>query len=185
MKQIYNNQKGFTLIELIVVIFITSLIATISLANYRQAEKRKRVSLAADGIVGILTQAQSYTLSGKSTTSTDANCRTPAYYYVHFSYSNQVTMGAYNATCNANYVAETYTLPERTRIKTTELKVNSTSAVGNMYIYFYPPFGKLTARRDNPPDVANFSSATITVESPDGLISKTVTVDGVAGRIGQ
>jgi hypothetical protein len=62
------------------------------------------------------------------------------------------------------------------------------SPVSSLQIKFTPPFARISATIGNSANVGTFNTfttATITVESTDGEVSKTVTVDGVSGRIGE
>ncbi|MEO8065951.1 MAG: type II secretion system protein [Candidatus Doudnabacteria bacterium] len=185
MKQ---KNAGFTLIELLVVLFITTMISGIAVANYRAAEKQKRAVIASDTVINALRNAQNFTLTGKSTNNSDPTCRVPLYYQVVFTYSGSINLYGHNVKCNNDDLIESYTLPVNTRIKAgsmilTPLLAGITAAT-NLTFRFTPPFASITAATDNGTP-AIFTTSTITVETTDGQASKTITVDGVAGRIGQ
>ena len=84
------------MIELLVVITITALIATVSLANYRHGEKSRRVAFASDGLIGVFKNAQTYALSGKATNNSNPLCRVAARYYVSLNYSDTYSLKAIN-----------------------------------------------------------------------------------------
>ncbi|HEX9503793.1 MAG TPA: prepilin-type N-terminal cleavage/methylation domain-containing protein [Patescibacteria group bacterium] len=172
---------GFTLIELLVVTAITAIIAAVSISNFRAAENRKRVVLAIDGIVSSLSLAQSYTLAGKNTNNAQATCRSPQYYYITFTYTNTYTMYALD-NCGQTDLIQSFTLPDNTQMSTSGLILDSVAASTNLRIAFYPPFAQIRSAIDIATN-NTFSTAAITVQSLDGSESKTVTVDGVVGRI--
>lgn len=184
MKQI-RKQKilGFTLIEMLVVMAVTTMIAMVSIANFREGEKRKRVALAADGIVSVLNVAQAYAQSGKSTTNSDSACRVAENFYVTFSYTNTYSLYAEN-NCDGIDLIQTFKIPDNTRIRTSGLIVDSLAATSNMRVSFTPPFSHVMTSR-NLNAFQTFTTATITLESSDGTIFKVVTINGVSGRIDQ
>ncbi len=182
-----NSSRGFTLIELLAVVFIMVTLSTISVANFRQGEKRKRAAIAADTVVSVLRTAQNYTLSGKQTNDANPACRTPKYYFVRITYAGVLTLRAVN-NCDITDLIETFNLPAGTQVKANGLVMNGSSvATVRLNIYFLAPFGNVRAAVD-PVDnssMAIFTSATITVETVDGSINHTALVDGVSGRIGE
>lgn len=179
-----SSQRGFTLVELMVVAFIMVILSTISVANFRQGEKRKRTAIAADMVVNAIRTAQNFTLTGKNTNNANPACRVPEYYLVTFNYTNTFSVAGYN-NCDTVDVVETYSIPANSRIKASGLVLGSTPAVTNMSIMFLAPFAIPKALTDGGTIYNTFTTATIAVESADGTVVKTVTVDGVAGRIGE
>jgi len=176
-------QKGFTLIELVVVTAMIAIIAGISVANFRAGEKQKRAQIAVDTVISSIRVAQGFTLNGKNTNNINAGCRVSQYYYLVFGYGTAYSILA-NNNCGTTDLIETDTLPTNTRIKANGLVLNGTVAASNLSIVFYPPFAATRAGKDNS-GYNTFTTATITVETTDGTVSKTATVDGVAGRIGE
>ena len=57
----YNN-KGFTILELLVVIFIVALLSGTMLANYRQGNRSSELNMAANGLASDIRLAQNRTL---------------------------------------------------------------------------------------------------------------------------
>jgi len=179
----HRSNKGFTLIELLTVMLITAMIATMTLANYRHGEKSRRVAIASDGIVSALTQAQNYVLAGKSTTNADVNCRVPKSYFITFTYNPVYSIRALN-NCAGTDTIQSFTLPDNTRIKVNGLILDAGIVNNSLKIIFTSPFGQIKANKDNGSDIS-FIASFITIESTDGSISKTITVDGIAGKIQQ
>ncbi len=178
-----NSQKGFTLIELLAVLVITVMITSITVANFRNAQKQKQAAIASDLIINALRTAQSSATSGKATNNSNPNCRTPQYYFVNFQYQTQFSLSAFD-NCNNSDLVETYSLPVNIRVKASGLKVDGVAANNSLAIYFAPPFGQATANKDAA-GLNSFTASTVTVETINGSVSKTVTIDGVAGRIGE
>ncbi len=186
--KISNSQRGFTLIEVIVVVFIVALISAASIANFKQGDRQKQTVIAFDTITNALRVAQNYTLAGRSTNHPTASCRTPQYYSVNFTYTTTLTITALNnntAGCGTTAnVIETFRLPPNTRIRANGMLLNGIAATTNLVIRFYPPFAAVQASKDNAA-FGTFTTARITVETTDGSVSKVLTIDGVSGRIGE
>jgi prepilin-type N-terminal cleavage/methylation domain-containing protein len=178
-----DKSQGFTLIELSVVVLITGLIVAVSLTNYRQAERRKRVSLAADTVISALTMAQNYTLTGKKTNNSDPNCRKPVEYFVTFKYAEPTNIKV-EATNNCGTVdtLETFKFPEQIQIQRLILTPPGAPASLSLAIYFTTPFGKITAKSDSNSRIS-FTTAQVILESTqDSSTTKTVNINGVEGR---
>jgi len=60
-----RSQKGFTLIEMLIVIFIIGLLALMSVGAYTHYRKSAMVNLAADNVVSLLYKARQEVKSGK------------------------------------------------------------------------------------------------------------------------
>jgi len=61
-----SNERGFTLIELMVVVAITVIISTMVLANMKIGGRSRDVNSSAEKIAGVLKQAQMMALTGKT-----------------------------------------------------------------------------------------------------------------------
>ena len=177
-----HNQSGFTLIELIVVIFILGIISSIIIANFRNGEKSKRVTIGADTIVDALRTAQEDALTGKNTSNSNANCKIPLYYFIDFSYSNSFTLSAYN-NCDVVEQIQTYTLPTNTTIKSGSIKLNGLALPGHLKILFTLPFA--TSVANSVLGSFKFTSVSLVVQATDGSFTKTVTIDGISNRVSE
>jgi prepilin-type N-terminal cleavage/methylation domain-containing protein len=193
-----RHQNGFTLIELVIVMAMTALIATVMLANFRNGDKSKRVGLAADGIVNVARLAQNYAISGKQiagnlTAASGTRCPTDytaAYYEVDLDQSSgNVNLYAVDK-CGAVFQIDSYPMASGAHIKNNSISRTlctptcSTSTFSTMAVRFTPPFGKSTAGVIAGPIFLEFSSIDLVVESTDGARSKSVKIDGISGRIG-
>src|SRR5438105_3633871 len=156
-----KNKFGFTLIELIVVISIMAILTLITVANFRQGEKQKRVGLASDTVISSLRDAQTYALAGKNTNNSNPACTIPQYYRVDFYYSIDSTIYVYaRNACSSTDSIEVNQLPQSTRIKAGGLSVNGTPiASTTLFLSFSIPYGNLTISTDNAATFSTFTQA--------------------------
>lgn len=189
-KQNTRGHGGFTLIEMLVAIFIMTTLTFVSITNMRKGERQKRVAFAADGVVNALRVAQNYALSGKvlPESATCAN-RSPVAYKVSFNRASNEYVLSVEDYCNTSPspVVERYTFPENTSIRSGGMNIcnpgcNSSEVV---VVRFVPPFGKMTVASSASGSFAGFNSVTVTVQDLTGTLQKVVTVDGISGRVGE
>lgn len=183
--QTKGNKSGFTLIELIVAIFITVTISTITLVNFRKGEKQRAVNLAVDTIINGIRNAQNYTLTAKSIqASTCVDGKAPKYYLMEFNNNHQMKLFGVDK-CDTLNLIESYSLSQGTRIKTQGYRLGN-SNVESLQFLFTPPFAKMTVSTSNVTyagSFADFANARIYLESSDSTINKTILIDGVSGKI--
>ncbi len=188
MKQNFKLNKGFTLVEMTIVIFIVGMIATLSIANYRAAEKRKRIVIAADVITNAIRNAQNFALTSRQIPGSACATKSPSAYVIKFTAGQTVELyGIDKIPCTGSTLIETYPLPLNTRIQSNGYKIN-TVPVSTLQMKFTTPFAQMTSSSNSTTNGGTFSSfttATITVEASDASIAKTITIDGVSGRIGE
>lgn len=195
-----KKQQGFTLIELVIVIFITGMVAGALVMNFRQGEKHRRVHLMRDSVISALRTAQNYTLAGRQIPpeGQSTHVRGPARclndnaalsYWVEFTTANTFDIMSEDR-CGAVIRLERYTAIPQTRFLTNNafnLTVGSTSTNSNtLAIRFLPPFGVMSATATANPLPAGFNafvSSTITVEFQDGSRQRMINIDGISGRI--
>lgn len=178
-----NSNKGFTLIELIVSIFILVTLSAVAVANYSQGEKRRRTALASDGTVNAARLAQNYALSGKQIEATACPNKAAKNYRISFDSSTTYIIYAEDNCSSPLFEIQRFTLPQGTQMKVSELKIDG-SLVNTLSVMFTAPFAQASASGNGGP-FASFTTATVGVEHVDQSVSKTVTVDGVSGRIGE
>jgi prepilin-type N-terminal cleavage/methylation domain-containing protein len=177
------KQKGFTLIELTVSIFILVILSTVVVANYRQGEKRRRAALVSDGIVNAVRLAQNYALSGKQIQATSCPNKSAQSYQISFDNSNSYVLYAEDNCSNPLFEVQRFTLLPQIQIRPSELKING-AQVTTLSLKFTLPYGQVTAS-GNGGAFASFTSANVGVETTDSSHFKVMTVDGVSGRIGE
>ena len=185
--QITDHRSGFTLIEMLVVIFIIATISTISIANFRAGERQKRSVIASDVVTLALRNAQNYTLTSKQIA--NSSCiqgKTPQAYLMAFIGASATTGSLYGIDkCNIANLIESYSLPTGTAISAYKIDLG---VVANLQVEFTVPFAQTTVSSNttvNTGPFNSFSTATVTVGLSDGTLARTITVDGVAGRIGE
>ena len=172
--------QGFTLIELAVVVFITVLITTISVAEYREAEQRKKVVIARDMITQSLRSAQLFAITGRQTNNAVPTCRTPEYYSIRFQHVPTFSIAARN-NCGTNDVIDNFTLPSGINID----DIGFDGGVAHsIEIRFYLPNGRMRGVRNNGPEV-DFTSAQVIVDEDannDNYLD--VRINSLTGQIG-
>jgi prepilin-type N-terminal cleavage/methylation domain-containing protein len=185
------KQKGFTLIELIVAIAVLVLISSISIANFRQGERQKSLSFAADTVTNSIRNAQNLTLTSKQIDKSTCtvgviNDKAPQSYILAFLPSSPATLYGVDK-CNTVHNIESYNLPPKTSFQTNGLKING-STVPGLQIKFTPPFANMTSSNNttaNQGVFSAFTTASVTMKPSNGSELRTVTIDGVSGRIGE
>lgn len=180
--------KGFTLIELIIAVAMVAILSTITIANFRKAERQKRLDLAVDLSVNGIRNAQNFGLTAKQISSSlcqvgGINDKAPKSYIIVFN-TNSTLYG--EDKCNNVIAIESYQLPLNTRIQASGLKINGNS-VSNLQVKFSPPFAVMTVSSDTTlgqGPFTSFTQATVTLENTETGSVQTVTIDGVSGKIG-
>lgn len=71
--------KGFTLIEVLVIMFIISTLSTVLVVNWRKNEKRYQLQRSAQQVVQNLRKAQNMALAGKNLCDQASPCIPPSY----------------------------------------------------------------------------------------------------------
>lgn len=189
-----NKQGGFSLIELLVALFILVVLSAVLIANFRTNEKQRRVNAAADIVINALRNAQNYTLTSK-TINTDCiqngvNDRAPLNYRVQLdSGTNEAKLMAEDK-CGDIHDIEVYKMPERARFKGNGLTrvVNSVATSHEaVVVKFTTPFAVATSATSTftTAPFSSYQSIVITLESSDASVIKTLIIDGISGRIGE
>lgn len=181
-----KQQKGFTLIELIITIAILTILATVSVSNFREGERSRRVALASDAAINAVRNAQNMTLTAKQIASSTCANKGPKSYIANIEYSAQIVIYGED-NCGNFYAVETFKLPVNAAVKANSLTVNG-SPVGELQIKFSTPFAGMSISTD--PNLGtgpfnSFISAEIGIELTDASRFKTVLIDGVSGKIGE
>jgi type II secretory pathway pseudopilin PulG len=76
--------KGFTLIEVLVIMFIITTLSIVLVVNWRKNEKRYQLQRSAQEVVQNLRKAQNMALAGKDTCNQEPSCTIPPNYGVYF-----------------------------------------------------------------------------------------------------
>ncbi len=142
------NKKGFTLIEIIVVIFIIGTISSITISQYSQYRNSKSLSLAEKQIVDDIKMVQNYAYNIlKNNGSFSAGG-----YGIHFSKnSNVYTIFVDNGDMEYDSSNENFKeieLPESVEI--VSLKINNIEKFdGTVDLVFASPYGKVSIDKEN------------------------------------
>lgn len=196
-----NSDKGFTILELLVIVFISTMITGFAVANFRSAEKRKAVRLASDTVINVLRTAQNYSLSGRqipvtatrvfnsaAVTDCPSGTKVPSDYRVTFSGSTNTYNIYATDKCYDIWRIETGRLPGSTQVRANGILVD-VSNLNAVQFQFSPPFAKVTVGNTvslNPsPTFNTFRASEITVEHTDGSVSEVVRLDAISGKIGE
>lgn len=200
MKSSREKQKGFTLLELIIMTFIMLLMASLMIANFRHGEQRKRVNLARDTVVSAIRFAQNQTLAGKQIPRDNTavlvrgtRCGTDnsiLSYWLEFTAATTISVMAQD-TCNAVIRISTYNLPDKTIFAAAnpyqgDLITTGQFASSTAAIRFAAPFASITATNVANPLHTNFEKANwvrIYVQSVDQSVTETVYFDAISGKI--
>lgn len=152
------KNKGFTLVELLIVIFIIGLLSAILVVNIRKGEKQYQLQLAAQEIAQNIRKAQDMAL-----TSFRYEGEVPYNYGVFFEPNVYPTSYRLFADTNGNGL---YDDPKVTVINIeTGLIINSISPSPRAHITFSLPDGFTSIKRGAGTD---FNSATITIKTSGG-----------------
>ncbi|HEX5429495.1 MAG TPA: prepilin-type N-terminal cleavage/methylation domain-containing protein [Patescibacteria group bacterium] len=181
--------SGFTLIELLVAMAIIALLATVVLSNFNQGNRSRATALAADVVSNSFRTAQNDALNPQSFPGFSCSSgKVPAEYHLYFDSNTPTyyTLNAVDKCGDAPVLLQRFTLANNVVIKKNNgLAVDSTgvgSDGGTIELKFLPPFSQVTASF-NGGDYEEFNSAEVILESSDGSSSRTITFDGVSGRV--
>jgi prepilin-type N-terminal cleavage/methylation domain-containing protein len=108
MREIENSKRGFTLIEILIVIAIIGILSAMVLVSISAGRTARDLDRSAHEVAAVLREAQNYALSGRSASVNENNC----------SYSVQVTSGSsnyslrhtYGSGCGSNDALSNYSL---------------------------------------------------------------------------
>ena len=187
LKRWGQSNAGFTIIELVVAMGITLILATVILANFRTGERSRRVQFAADQIVQDFRSIQNSVQTGAVQLNNPAcpKGKIPDNLYVTIqANSTGYDIKATDKCLNSNFIVRNSVLPQQTRIKSLTFDGSPASLVT---VKVNPPFAVMKAcfgSDCNP--VSAFTEIKIIVESSaDSSLSRTVTVNGLSGQITQ
>jgi len=175
-----KNPKGFTVLELTVVISITVILLLIFLANFRGFENRSALDYEADKLVSVIKQAQMLALTGQTIGNTRYNygvhlyeCISGACRYILFSDLN----GDNDYDAGEEYSQGTFIITQGVYIDVDDLTIDS-SIVDPLNIVFEAPFGNTYF---NDSQVQDQAQIILSSSHYDG--QKTITINRVSGQI--
>ena len=164
-KKSFCRQFGFTMIELLVVIFIISLVSAFALANYRSGQKKYILTGAVQQLVSNIRKAQNMALSGF-----DISGQYNGYgLYIEKGKSSYIIYGNKNPDPSyqpSDNIIETISLPGKINVKSVSV------ASDKLHIFFEPPQPTTYLNGVNTAGI----SETITLELESSSLSKTIRV---------
>ena len=173
--------RGFTLVELLVIIFVFGLIGASLMVNYRGGSRASELRQAGDQVISVLRRAQNGALSGyRYDGSTVTTLRTS----FEAASSQSYRMCADSQGCATNIIEEV-DLPDGMHVDSITYRGPGAVSTESVDIVFSPPYADITFTYRNP------SGATITTASGQIDIvlinqaedTRTITIDAVSGRI--
>jgi prepilin-type N-terminal cleavage/methylation domain-containing protein len=202
MNQQTKSQRGFTLIELMIIVFIMALLSGALIMNFRAGDRQRRVNLSRDTIISAFRTAQNLTLAGKQIPAASTGLaphvrggtrcgsdNAAMSYWVEFTASNVIDIMVEDR-CGAVMRIQQFTLVGQTRFVGTNpftlTNSSGTTSSSTVAIRFAPPFGTTSATTASAPLPAVFNpfiTSTVTIEYTDGQRTRTITIDGISGRI--
>ncbi len=194
-----RKRTAFTLIEILIVIFIISLLAVIAVSSFGVARQKARMTIMVDTLINTVKERQNLAKSGKGESamcygiSIDTSEDGPAQLklvtlpYVSVSIETE-TVDFCDVSDSSKVMSQNFDLLENFKI----LDVTAFGVAGNSgyVLMFKPPkadvnlgpdLENLTSLRG----VGGFSDSLIKIElqSPDGLEKRTVGLDTATGRV--
>lgn len=168
---------GFSLIELIVVISITTMVGSLMLANFKQGQKTQAVRASADAVVSSLREMQNKTLAGEKHPSGQP-ARAFGWQVVTGNTGQFNTFSEENGPSNKQ-ILETIKLEKNVQIS--NIVIGSTNATG-LEVRFFPPFGAIAMTGASYTEAEDLV-VRFDITYPSTSISRRITVDGITGRI--
>ncbi|MBI4363474.1 MAG: four helix bundle protein, partial [Candidatus Doudnabacteria bacterium] len=183
----HSRNKGFTLIELMIAAAVMAILASVTVANFRESERNKTLAAGSDMVVNAVRNAQNRAFASEAIASSTCTInsipdRAPKSYLIVFGSQTSATLYGVDKCDNA-VALETYLYPKDVLVQSNGYVLNS-AVVGSLQIKFTPPFAATTASSDagiNQGTFSSFTSSEVTI----GIASKvrTITVDGVSGKV--
>ena len=167
------------MIELLVSMTVLVTLTTVVVANYRRVEKQKKVSLAAEAIVGIIRSAQNATQTAQQISLSSCANKSAEYYLFTMTTTGSYALSAFNETCAQSHTLESNSLPARVAVS--NLLLDDSPAASSLSIKFEAPFANIKGSLDNG-SYGSFANSQIDLVLEDEF-SKSVTIDGISGRI--
>lgn len=181
-KQRKTKTDGFSLVEMLVVIFISALLSTLILVNYRAGQEKYNLSQAAQQLASDIRRIQNLALTGRV-----QGADIPIGYGINIDSVNQYTI-FYNKLPMPNPYTNKYKptgSPSSINLETIALSSGVTldSVSVTHCIFFAPPDPTTYIDGNNPSSPITFTLCPSNCSCPSGCVNKkTITVD-TSGRI--
>jgi prepilin-type N-terminal cleavage/methylation domain-containing protein len=195
-KKIKNSQSGFTFVELVVALFIMATLSAIMVAGFNQGTKSRAVTLGGDVVSNSIRTAQNQSQNPQVIPNAISPCappdNVPSEFHIKFDTTTTILNYSFfeYAKCenppSTPIILQNFGLPRNVQLRKADGLLVDGVSLGNdggtLEIKFLPPFGKLSVSK-NGGQFVNFTQAKVIVETPDGAFMKTITLDGLSGRV--
>ncbi len=173
--KISQNKKGFSLLEMSIVIFIIVMITSIFFSNFRGFEQKALLETEADKIISIIKQAQIYALTGQTVSGTRYNF---GLYFNTCTSGNCQYLLFYDANNNKNYDSgEAYGGITSNLLK--GVYVNSvTPNTSGLNILFEAPYARVYFNGAETEETASLVLKHLTSAN-----TKTITINRLSGQV--
>jgi prepilin-type N-terminal cleavage/methylation domain-containing protein len=182
MKPTQKSSAGFTLVEMMVVLTISMVISSLFLANYKQSQSGRNLKLAADSVVSATRLMQNNILSGlphpAGNPTRDYSVRINQTQY--FTYVDQTDP---SGGITNRITLETINFPPNVSVTSITLGATSIAPGTGLEIRFFPPFGTIKLVNPSTSTEVADTTATVVFSYPGSSVTKTLTIDGISGRI--
>ncbi|MFH1192052.1 MAG: prepilin-type N-terminal cleavage/methylation domain-containing protein [bacterium] len=170
-----HNQNGFSLIEMLVSVFILTIITTLSITNYRAGEKKNLLNLESNVLLSNIRKMQNMVLNGSKF---DGHEMPFGGYGIHFESTGYTIFSDDNSNkkYDAGEAASAVVLQ----------KISLAETGNNKNLIFFPPKGQVCVNQDLCPicdcDIKNGGQYSIILTYDETGDAKTVTLNQISGR---
>lgn len=166
------NQKGFSLLEFVIIVFIMGVASSIIVVRYSENRNLKSLSLGAKQIANDIRMTQNYTFSALETEginpsggygirfSTDSNS------YVIFA-DDSVAPASPNQSYDVGEEFQTINLPNNVKVQSLKIDGSNVDPLP-VDIVFASPYGEVYINGNNK-DAGNFIDFEIEISNPAGI----------------
>ena len=190
------KKKGFTLVELIIVIMIVGISATFIATSYVVAKRKAELNIVADQIIATLKEQRSTVKSGHRIVSEDVTeegevLKTygdPKCFGVRFEKENgvfSIETEYSNGECVKESIELNYPLVDEYDLNIDQLKIATGTSFDSVDILFEPPTGEIVLLSGNLIYEQRDLEIDIYIYDPSNISNhRLITVDTVSGRMG-
>ncbi len=166
-----TGSKGFTMIELVIVIFITVTLAALVTVNFRSMRAQQEAQRSVNETISKIREIQNFILTGKILSGS-----APAQAYILTFNTLGTSYVITYITPGATTTLETVNLPQNTEIKQVSVNGSPTSSAA---VRFESPYGQITVGG------AINQVVLLDLNHKVSNVVRTIRIDGISGRIGQ
>lgn len=166
-----RSKRGFSLIELTVVVGISAILATIILVNFQSLRTQQEVTAAGNDLTSKIREVQNFVLSGKIINGTDAADA----YEIRFTYPATI-YAIYHEVDLVQNLLETVDLPQNMQVG--QLTVGAGPPDPSVVVRITAPFAQILI------EGASNQNLQIRLDHQKVSRTRTIIIDGISGRVG-